>query len=184
MSGARMTVWPFFALLFLLSLPFWILGAAVGKLDLPINLPVAALMAFVPMVVALVLTARESGPGAALALLRRVADIGRVRWWGWFVVAAALMPVALVVAHVALRLAGAALPSPVIPFSALPVFFAMFVASAIGEELGWQGYVFPRLAARSGALSAALMIGAVWAIWHLVPFLQAERAANGSSGRA
>jgi hypothetical protein len=51
MSGARITVWPFFALLFLLSLPFWIVGAVVGKLDLPINLPIAALTAFVPMIV-------------------------------------------------------------------------------------------------------------------------------------
>lgn len=41
----------------------------------------------------------------------------------------------------------------------------------LGEELGWRGYALPRLLERTGALNAALVIGAVWSVWHLPAFL-------------
>jgi CAAX protease family protein len=38
--------------------------------------------------------------------------------------------------------------------------------SALGEELGWRGYLVPRLAAAYGFTPAALGSGLIWAIWH------------------
>jgi membrane protease YdiL (CAAX protease family) len=39
-------------------------------------------------------------------------------------------------------------------------------ASALGEQIGWSGFLLPRLAERYGFMPAALITGAVWATWH------------------
>jgi len=40
-----------------------------------------------------------------------------------------------------------------------------------GEEMGWRGYVLPRLQAKYNALTSSLIIGVIWSIWHLPKFL-------------
>jgi len=41
----------------------------------------------------------------------------------------------------------------------------------LGEEAGWRGYALPRLQLRMGPWKAALVVGIVWACWHLPLFL-------------
>jgi membrane protease YdiL (CAAX protease family) len=40
----------------------------------------------------------------------------------------------------------------------------------LGEELGWRGFALPRLLERFNGLSAALILGTIWGIWHLPAF--------------
>lgn len=40
------------------------------------------------------------------------------------------------------------------------------VASALGEEIGWRGFLAPRLDAELGFTKGALLTGAIWAVWH------------------
>jgi membrane protease YdiL (CAAX protease family) len=56
-------------------------------------------------------------------------------------------------------------PSTIIPFA-----IATFIYGPIPEELGWRGYVLDRLQARRSALAASLILGAVWAVYHLPLF--------------
>jgi membrane protease YdiL (CAAX protease family) len=41
----------------------------------------------------------------------------------------------------------------------------------LGEELGWRGFALPRLQARWNGLTSALVLGAIWGVWHLPAFL-------------
>ncbi|MFL5682157.1 MAG: CPBP family intramembrane glutamic endopeptidase [Chloroflexota bacterium] len=43
----------------------------------------------------------------------------------------------------------------------------------IGEEIGWRGFLQPRLRARMGIVESGLAVGAVWVLWHLPIYLQA-----------
>jgi membrane protease YdiL (CAAX protease family) len=75
-----------------------------------------------------------------------------------------------------LRLAGSGVPDP--RFEILPtlVLSAVFLAGALAEELGWTGFALEPLQARLGWLGAALVIGVVWAVWHVPALLQAHRS--------
>ncbi|MFJ9381673.1 CPBP family intramembrane glutamic endopeptidase [Streptomyces sp. NPDC101455] len=52
----------------------------------------------------------------------------------------------------------------------VPFFVSMLVAGPLSEEPGWRGTAYPRLRASFGRLQAGLLLGAVWAIWHLPLF--------------
>lgn len=44
------------------------------------------------------------------------------------------------------------------------------VLSSSGEELGWRGYAQPRLQAQYGSVWASIILGLLWAFWHLPTF--------------
>ena len=60
----------FFVLVFALALPFWLLGALVTHVPLPINLPVSALQFVCPIIAAFILVSREEQPGGIKRLLK------------------------------------------------------------------------------------------------------------------
>jgi membrane protease YdiL (CAAX protease family) len=55
------------------------------------------------------------------------------------------------------------------------MFLASFIA-ALGEELGWMGYAVDPMQDRWNALQASILLGMVWATWHIVPLVQAHRS--------
>ena len=36
---------------------------------------------------------------------------------------------------------------------------------SLGEEFGWRGFAYPRMAQRHGPVIGSLLLGCVWAIW-------------------
>jgi uncharacterized protein len=44
---------------------------------------------------------------------------------------------------------------------------AMSIASALGEELGWRGFLVPKLAERLSFTGTAVVSGVIWASWHM-----------------
>lgn len=49
----------------------------------------------------------------------------------------------------------------------LPMFVLLLIQAGLGEEIGWRGFALPHLMKRTSPLTAALIIGGVWACWHL-----------------
>jgi membrane protease YdiL (CAAX protease family) len=49
----------------------------------------------------------------------------------------------------------------------VPMLIILTVFAGMGEEFGWRGFAMPRLQARHSALVASLIVGVIWAIWHI-----------------
>jgi membrane protease YdiL (CAAX protease family) len=163
-----------YALAWIIESPLVFLTDSVSDTQ---GLVIVILASNVPSAVAIVLTAIIFGRGT----LRKL--FGRLLIWRvnplWYLVVV-LGPVALVAGMVGLNtlLGGPAL-SLGMPLVSVAIFFgfSIFPGSALGEEIGWRGYVLPRLQSRMSALSAALIIAPIWGLWHLPLWL------NGAPGR-
>jgi membrane protease YdiL (CAAX protease family) len=69
------------------------------------------------------------------------------------------------------------LPDPLTAF--LPTLVGLSLLAGLGEEPGWRGFGLPRLQERHGPLGATLLLGTVWALWHLPVFFVDPRSAHG-----
>jgi len=127
-----------------------------------------------------IMTALTLGKEGVVSLLKRY-----LQWrvgWKWYLTALGLAP-ALWVAGVFLyavlvqtrpdfstimahRLFG---ESANVPLFIVPFFLIDLVSN--GEEIGWRGYVLPRLQAKYNALASTLILGILWGLWHLPKFL-------------
>jgi membrane protease YdiL (CAAX protease family) len=131
------------------------------------------------IVAAVLMTWLTLGGGAVGQLLRRY-----LKWrvhWTWYL-ALLLMPAAAVLG-VYLNAAltgvpadfGRVMADQLRPprFSRLAFVLPFFITDLItnGEEIGWRGYVLPRLQAKHNALAAALITGVIWGLWHIPKFL-------------
>jgi membrane protease YdiL (CAAX protease family) len=91
-----------------------------------------------------------------------------VAWWGYAVF---LAPGVHVVATVAYGVAHGQV-GPVRPMALLSqwwllyVFLFGLVQGPLAEELGWRGFLFPRLLRERSPLEASVILGLVWAAWH------------------
>jgi uncharacterized protein len=106
--------------------------------------------------------------------------LGRYLRWriGWSNYAfAILMPVAVVAVESALNiLVGAKHPAAaqIATWHALlPRFVFMFLFVGLGEETGWRGFALPELQKRYSPLVASLILGVIWAAWH-IPLIGVE----------
>jgi len=124
---------------------------------------------FAPSLAAVGLTARTEGSAGVRALLHRVVEwrVGK----RWFVFAAGYMAaIKLAVALLDRVITGA---WPRFGHEAWYVIAGAIVISTpfqAGEEVGWRGYALPRLAARFGFAGASILLGLIWACWHLPLF--------------
>ena len=165
----------YFVLTFALSLPFWVAGALTNFQLLP-GVPVSALGLLCMVGAACMLVYRENGFAGVRELLKRSFDFKRVGAKIWYLPTILLMPAIMLLAFVAQRLMGVPVPNPQFSFATPFILFAVFFIAAIGEELGWMGYAIDPLQARYGALGGALLLGGVWAVWHFIPLLSAQRS--------
>ena len=165
----------FFLLVFSLSIPFWLIGG-MSDLQLMPGLSASALAAVCPMVAALILVYRERGTAAVTELLRRTFDFKRIKSKRWYAPILLLMAGVNVAVYGLMRWMDMPLPEPqILALEASLMFFAFFVG-AVGEELGWCGYITDPMQDRWNALQTGVILGFVSILWHLVPLLQIHRS--------
>lgn len=165
----------FFALTYLVSWAAWIGGAALVRTAAPAPAGFVALNGFLylvgvfaPALVALALTARAKGRAGVLALVHRTlhGSVGA----RWYVFALGYMAAIKLAVALSLRITTGAWPafgSEPLYLMAIATVFSTPVQS--GEEIGWRGYALPGLSSRLGLSGASLVLGVIWACWHL-PF--------------
>ena len=140
-----------------------------GPAALALGGPVFLLGVFAPGLVAVGLTASEGGRRAVGTLL------GRMGYWKvgarFYAFALLLMPITKLAVAVLHHLLTGSWPRfgetrPAV----LLIVTALSTIGQAGEEVGWRGYLLPRLAERTGLGAASLIVGAIWAAWHLPLF--------------
>jgi membrane protease YdiL (CAAX protease family) len=155
----------------------WSVGFWVAAQPAPTSLS-GFLAAFLPQVwaptlVALTLVAVSHG---ASGVRTEVAERLKYRrgTTPWLALAALTPAIAIASAVAAARFAGegaAFTPSQAIPFA----IGMQIITGAVGEELGWRGFLLPRLRKHYGPVTAAWVMGLLWSLWHLpawfVPWL-------------
>jgi membrane protease YdiL (CAAX protease family) len=107
---------------------------------------------------------------------RRVLDVRRIGW-GWAAVIFLMFPALNAIATLLSVATGG--PQPTFetvtrllanPLSIIPYLLFLFVFGPLPEELGWSGYALDGLQAKRSALTSSLIIGLIWAVWHLPLF--------------
>lgn len=123
----------------------------------------ALLALFGPTLAALIVTAFAEGKAGVGALLRRV-----VLWRVapvWYAVAIGVpLVVAILVLGVHSLTTGA--PFAISAGTPLPLLIILAIL-VVGEEIGWRGFALPHLQAGYNSLIASLILGVLWAGWHL-----------------
>lgn len=135
------------------------------------------------------------GPLVAAAVVTYLTG-GDVRGWArqlldwrvrprWYLIAVGL-PAVVTATSVATVLSVTGVPLDVSALlERLPVYpIALLFMVVVGggqEEPGWRGFALPRLQAAYSSLTASVLIGVVWAVWHLPLFVMG--LARNTSGR-
>ncbi len=174
----------YFLLTFLVSWSVWF---AASGLAAPGNTglfggrgPVFLLGVFAPALVALALTAQAEGRAGVTRMLARIGQwqVG-ARWYALALGYFAALKLAAALIH---RIVTGVWP----PFGDTPVAImllgiAVSTWAQAGEEIGWRGYALPRLAQHVGLGGASLVLGLLWAVWHLPLFVLPDSGSTGQS---
>lgn len=181
-AANRAHIWLFLALAFALSWAVWV-PAWLASLDL-------CCAAFKTPVVGLV---GALGPGGAALLAagltqgrRGLGDLlGRLRVWrvglGWYAFVALLGPAVLGVVYLVYGVPETA-PLRSVTLGSLAVTVLIQTLNTLAEELGWRGYLLPRLRVRLTWLAAAALFGPIHTLWHLPYWLSGSMAQAGGWG--
>lgn len=156
-----------FAWTWLLQVPR--LLASAGWIDLPgwLSSTLGYLAVFGPSITGFTLTGLQSGKIGMRTLWRRGWKMeGRKIW---------LLPAVLLMPLCGLVTLGLmlVLQKPILwehalpPFMIVPFGLLIWLLQALPEEYGWRGYALGRLQNHFGALTASLILGVIWSLWHL-----------------
>ncbi len=169
--------------MYIVSWSFWTAAAAISDWSAspPPELALLAVLLFLfgtiaPSLVALLLTARASGREETLTLLRRTVrcEVG-ARWYVFAITYMAAVKFTVALLHRIATGAWAKVRSNSLVHHGDSDCFSTPVQA--GEEIGWRGYALPRLIKHFGLAQASIVLGVIWACWHL-PFFFIPRSDN------
>lgn len=127
-----------------------------------------------PALAGIIMT-RVTGGKAGLLRLRHSIRQWRAGWQ-WYLFILLGVP-GLILLGVAIQ------PGALANFQGLPpqflvnylvYFVIVFFGVGLPEEIGWRGFALPRMQPRYGPLLGTLLLGGLWAFWHLLFFLMPD----------
>jgi membrane protease YdiL (CAAX protease family) len=165
--------WIYFILTYLISWPVWI----AGDLLLPEGLRTITLVigAFGPICSAIILTRVTEGSAGLKKWLRMLFNF-RIPLF-WYLAGGILIPLIIASIHHLIYLALGGRSG--IDFGPEWLgYFAYLIPTALltggNEEPGWRGYITPVLIKRFNIIVAQLVIGVLWALWHLPMYVTGD----------
>ncbi len=186
----------FFALAFvggwLVLLPTILFESGFGLIPIDIP-PPAVMLSFIPAAMAgptlaaFVVTGMVEGKEGTRKLLRQ-----RILRWRvgvrWYLIAIFGVPLVYFVAA-SLVLGAAPLEAliekwPLIFTSYLLKVVMVFFLVSLWEEIGWMGFALPRLQEKYGPLLASVVLGVLWALWHLPAYFNSTQVVADKVGLA
>lgn len=175
-------VWLFFVIAFGFSWFFWVPLALAEQGVIKMSEGLHQFLsgssnpaAWGPFVAAFLLTATYEGWSGVKALIRRALNFKF--GWKWYLLAIFLLPLLIGVPLLIAQAAGEAIPTawavreagdiPLPIFAVIALFVIFFNGGPLQEEFGWRGYATDRLQEKFSALWTGIIMGVLWACWHL-----------------
>lgn len=155
-------LWLFVLLTFVISWYPWYAGLAPEVLTLGPSLAAILLV--------LIISGRRG-----FADLMRPFGRWRVSFKIWLLAFLGMAAVYLISLGVYVLLGGQAPPFTMLreELRLIPLYFLVVLLpwnGPVGEEFGWRGYALPRFQNKYGPISASLVIGVIWGVWHFPEF--------------
>jgi membrane protease YdiL (CAAX protease family) len=163
----------FFVLANLMSwaawLPYILSSTGLGVLD--VTIPGGQLLGVLP--------GAYLGPIFSAYLVTRITEgrEGVRRWvrrmtnwrvgWKWYLLAGVGVPASIIAAAAALYGGDVRVPSLAVLVAYLPMLAMQMVTTGLAEEPGWRDFALPRMQDRFGPLGGTMILGLLWALWHL-----------------
>lgn len=165
----------FFVITFLWSWFFWTAPSLFSKMGIPeisavmsvIGSYLGIIAAFGPLAGAFISLRSMEGKGAVKKYLKSFLsfNFGWKVWVSIFLVIGGFSFLAWIIPE----FFGASRPPQYLTnFYVFPLFFLLMVFLGGGqEEIGWRGYILHYLEKRYGLINGSLILGIIWAIWHI-----------------
>lgn len=173
----RFPLMSFFILAYALNIAITV--AQLYILKIPQTRPIAILQVMTPTISAVILSARIGGRAEVTRLLS-----GFTRWkvsWRWYLAAFMMtgFPLGIAIVYLLLVAPIGGLKPDATVWSLLGLLGFTFLSGPLSEEAGWRGFALPRLQEKHSALTSSLILGLLWAGWHIPFYFEPGYAANG-----
>jgi len=122
---------------------------------------------FIPSLLAIFLTWKEEGVSGLRVLGRRILQFKL--GWRWYMFTFLIVIAGTAGQLTINKLLGNTFPGSLF-LAQLGFFLPLLILGPLSEEIGWRGYALGRLQTRWNGLASSLIIGLVWALWHLPLF--------------
>jgi membrane protease YdiL (CAAX protease family) len=123
---------------------------------------------FVPSLLAIFLTWKKEGVSGLRLLGRHIIQFKL--GWRWYLFTFLIVIAGTVGQLTINKLLGNNF-NGILFLAQLGSFLPLLILGPLSEEIGWRGYALGRLQTRWNALTSSLIVGLVWALWHLPLFM-------------
>jgi membrane protease YdiL (CAAX protease family) len=174
---SRFPLWSFFLLTFALNIA--VTGTQLYILRIPQTKPIAILQVLTPTLSAVILSYMLGGWNEVRKLLS-----GFTRWqvhWFWYLAAFMMtgFPLLIAIVYILFGNPMRGMNPDATAMSLLGLLGFTLLSGPLTEEAGWRGFALPRLQQRYNALTSSLILGVLWAAWHIPFYFEPGYAANG-----